>query len=125
MKGTIKRIKKDKGFGFIFAADGNDYYFHASNLVGTKFAYVGEGDQVEFEIFQDNSGRFSAKNVVIIKGSPIVMNLVMASNVTMQDRQNICVQLKELLEKEVFMNPNCFEWGVAKISQLPDPENIL
>ena len=34
--GTIKR-KTDKGFGFIAAADGTEYFFHQSGCVGTRF----------------------------------------------------------------------------------------
>ena len=28
--GTIKRLVHDKGFGFIAASDGNEYFFHQS-----------------------------------------------------------------------------------------------
>ncbi len=28
MNGTIKRLVTDKGFGFILAGDGNEYFFH-------------------------------------------------------------------------------------------------
>jgi len=28
MSGTIKRLVSDKGFGFIAAGDGNEYFFH-------------------------------------------------------------------------------------------------
>jgi len=40
--GTIKRIT-DKGFGFIAAADGTEYFFHQSACVGTRFDDLREG----------------------------------------------------------------------------------
>jgi len=43
--GTIKR-KTDKGFGFIAAADGTEYFFHQSGCVGTRFDDLREGQRV-------------------------------------------------------------------------------
>ena len=40
--GTIKR-KTDKGFGFIAAADGTEYFFHQSGCVATSFDELREG----------------------------------------------------------------------------------
>lgn len=34
MNGTIVRLLKDKGFGFITGSDGNEYFFHLSACVG-------------------------------------------------------------------------------------------
>ena len=36
MNGTIKRLT-DKGFGFIAASDGSEYFFHQSACAGTRF----------------------------------------------------------------------------------------
>ena len=36
-RGTIKRPKTDKGFGFIATADGTEYFFHHSACSGTRF----------------------------------------------------------------------------------------
>ena len=35
MNGTIKRLVSDKGFGFIAASDGNEYFFHRSACADT------------------------------------------------------------------------------------------
>jgi CspA family cold shock protein len=43
--GTIKRIT-DKGFGFIAAADGTEYFFHRSACTSTPFDSMREGDNV-------------------------------------------------------------------------------
>ena len=37
MNGTIKRLVSDKGFGFILASDGNEYFFHNSACADTRF----------------------------------------------------------------------------------------
>jgi len=46
--GTIKRLNS-KGFGFIAAADGNEYFFHSSACSGTRFEDLREGQAVTFE----------------------------------------------------------------------------
>jgi CspA family cold shock protein len=53
--GTIKR-KTDKGFGFIAAANGTEYFFHQSSCVGTSFDDLREGQRVSFEIGQGPKG---------------------------------------------------------------------
>jgi cold shock protein len=53
--GTIKRIT-DKGFGFIAAADGTDYFFHQSACVGTRFDDLREGQRVSFTVGQGPKG---------------------------------------------------------------------
>jgi len=47
-QGTIKRVVKDKGFGFIRDDHGNDYFFHRSSVDG-DFTRLNEGQQVAFE----------------------------------------------------------------------------
>jgi CspA family cold shock protein len=53
--GTIKR-KTDKGFGFIAAADGTEYFFHQSGCVGTRFDDLREGQRVSFTVGQGPKG---------------------------------------------------------------------
>jgi cold shock CspA family protein len=43
MNGTIKRLVSDKGFGFILADDGNEYFFHNSACASTRFDDLREG----------------------------------------------------------------------------------
>ncbi len=45
-KGTIKRLVSDKGFGFIAAGDGNEYFFHQSACSGIAFSDLREGQAV-------------------------------------------------------------------------------
>ena len=48
--GTIKRLVSDKGFGFIAAGDGTEYFFHQSACVQTAFDQLREGQSVTFDI---------------------------------------------------------------------------
>ncbi len=49
MKGTVKRLVSAKGFGFIAAEDGNEYFFHQSACSNTRFDDLREGASVTFE----------------------------------------------------------------------------
>lgn len=54
--GTIKRLT-DRGFGFIAAPDGVEYFFHHTACTGgTTFDTLREGDRVAFEIGQGPKG---------------------------------------------------------------------
>ena len=46
-EGTIKRLT-DKGFGFIDTGGGKDMFFHSSNVEGTTFDQLREGEKVEY-----------------------------------------------------------------------------
>ena len=56
MNGTIKRLVADKGFGFILAGDGNEYFFHNSACSSTRFDDLQEGQAVTFESGQGPKG---------------------------------------------------------------------
>lgn len=47
--GTIKRLVTDKGFGFVAAPDGKEYFFHQSACTGVSFDQLREGDTVSFQ----------------------------------------------------------------------------
>ena len=49
--GTIKKVVSDRGFGFITAEDGKDYFFHRSGLQASiDFDRLIGGERVEFDI---------------------------------------------------------------------------
>jgi cold shock protein len=56
--GTIKKIMKDKGFGFIIPDDGGDeVFFHRSRLAPkVYFEDLREGDEVQFEVRPGEKG---------------------------------------------------------------------
>ena len=54
--GTIKRLVSDKGFGFVAAGDGSEYFFHRSACVGIQFDSLQEGQAVTFEKGQGPKG---------------------------------------------------------------------
>lgn len=63
MKGTIKTLRADKGFGFIAReGEAKDLFFHSNDLSGVAFADLKEGDTVTFEVVDGQKGP-SAKNV--------------------------------------------------------------
>jgi CspA family cold shock protein len=49
MTGTIKKLVSDRGFGFIAAEDGKEYFFHRSGTEG-DFDRLNGGESVTFEI---------------------------------------------------------------------------
>ncbi len=62
MQGTIKRVIRDRGFGFIRAADGQEVFFHRTSLQQLNFDGLREGENVEFDMEQGEKGP-RAKNV--------------------------------------------------------------
>jgi len=59
--GTIKKLVSERGFGFIAAEDGKEYFFHKSGTEG-DFDSLNGGEKVTFEIEQSPKGA-RAKNV--------------------------------------------------------------
>jgi len=56
MHGTIKRLIVDKGFGFVQASDGNEYFFHQSAVVDGGFDQLREGQTLTFDKGQGPKG---------------------------------------------------------------------
>jgi CspA family cold shock protein len=52
--GTIKKLVKDRGFGFISMGQGQgDVFFHVSSVDEGVFDALQEGQPVEYEIVED------------------------------------------------------------------------
>jgi CspA family cold shock protein len=59
--GVVKWFNNKKGYGFISrASGGNDLFVHHSAIVSEGFRSLAEGDQVEFEVQQDQKGLAAA-----------------------------------------------------------------
>ena len=54
-EGTIKRLT-DKGFGFIEDGSDKDMFFHSSNVEGTSFEQLQEGQRVSYNEGQGPKG---------------------------------------------------------------------
>jgi CspA family cold shock protein len=50
LKGNIKRLIRERGFGFIVGEDGQEVFFHRSALDGDAFDALDEGNSVEFDL---------------------------------------------------------------------------
>ena len=64
--GKIKKLVRERGFGFIADTDGNEVFFHRNNLTGVEFDALNENDEVEFEVEKSPKGP-SAINVSVKK----------------------------------------------------------
>jgi CspA family cold shock protein len=55
--GTIKKLVSDRGFGFIAAEDGKEYFFHRTGLDSSvNFDSLAGGERVSFEIEPSQKG---------------------------------------------------------------------
>jgi len=54
--GKIKKLVRDRGFGFIDDTDGRELFFHQSALEGVQFDALNEGQEVEFEVEKSDKG---------------------------------------------------------------------
>ncbi|RME48463.1 MAG: cold-shock protein [Chloroflexi bacterium] len=61
--GTVKWFNGSKGYGFIERAEGKDVFVHYSEIQGSGFRNLNEGDRVEFGVESSPKGP-QAVNVV-------------------------------------------------------------
>ena len=71
MYGTVTRYDKNRGFGFIYAQDGNTYFIHHSKLYGEE---IDRGYFVYFKPFRNDRSDFNAKGVNVIEAPEINKN---------------------------------------------------
>ena len=55
-QGTIKKLVKEKGFGFI-SGDKGDVFFHHSGVVGGTIETLQEGQSVSYDVEQGKGGK--------------------------------------------------------------------
>ena len=67
LKGTIRRLIADRGFGFIRTAEGKDLFLHRSELQGVDYSSLREGQEVEFEVRKGPAGRLTAVRVRLVQ----------------------------------------------------------
>jgi len=61
-KGTIKKMVRDRGFGFIRGDDGKEVFFHRSGLNAAEYDNLNEGAAVEY-VVQEGPRGARAENV--------------------------------------------------------------
>lgn len=61
--GTVKFFNNDRGFGFITPSTGEkDVFVHSSNIVGSGYKSLEDGQNVEYDVAQGAKGP-EAQNV--------------------------------------------------------------
>jgi CspA family cold shock protein len=63
--GTVKFFNAEKGFGFISRTDGEDVFVHYSNIEGSGYRSLSEGQRVEFDVAPGRKGE-EAQNVRVL-----------------------------------------------------------
>jgi CspA family cold shock protein len=63
--GTVKFFNNEKGYGFISREQGDDVFVHFSNIQGTGYKTLDEGQRVEFDVAPGRKGE-EAQNVRVI-----------------------------------------------------------
>ena len=63
--GTVKFFNAEKGFGFISREGGDDVFVHYSQISGSGYKTLDEGQTVEFDVAPGRKGE-QAENVRVI-----------------------------------------------------------
>jgi len=54
--GKVRKVVRDRGFGFIDDRDGRELFFHQSALSNVTFEALIEGQDVSFEVEKSDKG---------------------------------------------------------------------
>jgi CspA family cold shock protein len=64
--GKVKKVVKEKGFGFISPDSGPELFFHKTGVVDGTFESLVSGDQVEYDATNTTKGP-RAENVKLVR----------------------------------------------------------
>ena len=76
VKGTVKWFNARRGFGFVCDEDGLEHFVHYSQIRMDGFKKRGEGQEVTFEIGEDEKGRSVALEVKLEEEEQALMEEV-------------------------------------------------
>ena len=66
-QGTVKWFNNAKGYGFLGHANGPDVFVHYSAITAEGYRSLKEGQAVEFDVVNGESGRPQAHEVRLLK----------------------------------------------------------
>ncbi|KXK21855.1 MAG: cold shock protein [Chloroflexi bacterium OLB15] len=64
-QGTVKWFNGEKGYGFITPEEGPDLFVHYTEIQGTGYRSLNEGDKVEFVITDGKKGKQASAVTVV------------------------------------------------------------
>ena len=67
--GKVKKLIRDRGFGFITTQDGAEVFFHRNAVQGAAFDSLAEGQEVTFDTEQGEKGPRAANVRVAASGA--------------------------------------------------------
>ena len=56
LNGTVKWFSNEKGYGFVIAEDGKEYFAHFTKIVMDGFKTLSQGQKVTFDIVEGEKG---------------------------------------------------------------------
>lgn len=73
VKGRIKKLVRERGFGFVRGDDGKEVFFHRSGLGATDYDSLAEGDVVEYVVQEGPRGARAenVKSIVEVGEAPV------------------------------------------------------
>ena len=69
--GTIKRLVRDRGFGFIRDDGGQEWFFHRSSVKAGSFDQLNEGQRVSFDEEPSAKGPRAGNNCAMAQVPPL------------------------------------------------------
>ena len=99
-QGTISRLNHARGFGFLTTAEGNDLFFHRTNVQDIPFARLQVGDRVVYEVQYTTRGPRAGNLQLHVPAAQLQVNLAVHE----MDRM-VQFYVHTLGFKQMVMNP--------------------
>eukprot|EP00161_Ancyromonas_sigmoides_P019753 TRINITY_DN5616_c0_g1_i1.p1 TRINITY_DN5616_c0_g1~~TRINITY_DN5616_c0_g1_i1.p1 ORF type:complete len:110 (+),score=26.74 TRINITY_DN5616_c0_g1_i1:57-386(+) len=65
LHGQVKWFNEKRGYGFVLADDGSEFFVHYSEINGVGFKTLRDGERVDFEVKTGPNGRPQCSDVVV------------------------------------------------------------